>query len=445
MAAAVGGGQSGRGRYPRHVAGGGACETRSSRAAAEFRKRRQVGGRDSRQPAAGRRRQEMGSSGDRRRQFHLCETPARAAPPWLVMVAERQQVHLEDLRGVAPPPPPPSRRHHPNTRRQEAAAPASRHGAAPDKRSAPCPRWARHRGRRWVAHTSPSGRVFTGGERAGGGQGCREIHTRSAGVGVTMRVVRKNPKRMATCRKHRLMRGATGGEKVVNAFSIPSEVGATTGGSLSAGLSGAAVGTASHPLNACEEFGGGSDSRAPSVMGVTAPIETVRHALADGCDCSPAMPGRRQRFAQGVAMRADAAQTPRRSRCVQERGRWHGTQGHTGGWRCREDVWGGPHARSGGRAPPRGQRGTRRILAGREKGKIHRRALTTNSGAVGVHILGGTTYRAPRLWAALRMLRRARRAARPRALHVYFDLGGRAPAWGLHDVLGAPFGGCLKQ
>jgi len=39
------------------------------------------------------------------------------------------------------------------------------------------------------------------------------------------------------------MRGATGGEKVVSAFSIPSEVGATTGGSLGAGLSGAAGGT----------------------------------------------------------------------------------------------------------------------------------------------------------------------------------------------------------
>jgi len=25
------------------------------------------------------------------------------------------------------------------------------------------------------------------------------------------------------------------------------------------------------------------------------------------------------------------------------------------------------------------------------------------------------------------------------------ELGGRAPAWGLHDVLGAPYGGCLEQ
>jgi len=49
------------------------------------------------------------------------------------------------------------------------------------------------------ARTGPS-RVFTGGERAGGDQGCREIYNRSAGVGVTMRVVRKDPKRMATCR-----------------------------------------------------------------------------------------------------------------------------------------------------------------------------------------------------------------------------------------------------
>jgi len=68
-----------------------------------------------------------------------------------------------------------------------------------------------------------SGRVY-GGQRGG----CR-----AAGRG---RMRRRQ-------KKHRLMRGATGGEKVVNAFSIPSEVGATTGGSLSAGLSGAAGGT----------------------------------------------------------------------------------------------------------------------------------------------------------------------------------------------------------
>ena len=58
-------------------------------------------------------------------------------------------------------------------------------------------------------------------------------------------------------------------------------------------------------------------------------------------------------------------------------------------------------------ASERTAKDTGRILAGREKGKIYRQALTKNIGAVGVEILGGTMYRAPRLWAALLVLRRA--------------------------------------
>jgi len=47
----------------------------------------------------------------------------------------------------------------------------------------------------------------------------------------------------------------------------------------------------------------------------------------------------------------------------------------------------------------------------------HRRALKANSDTVVIAILGSTTYCAPRLWAALRLLRHRERAARPPDLH----------------------------
>jgi len=102
------------------------------------------------------------------------------------------------------------------------------------------------------------------------------------------------------------------------------------------------------------------------------------------------------------------------------------------------------HAKRGSSAFERTARDAGRMLAERKKGKVHRRVLTKNTGAVGMDVLVGITYHAPRIWVALRVLTRARRAARPHALHLFMEVGVRAPAWGLHN-LGTFYGGCLEQ
>ena len=82
--------------------------------------------------------------------------------------------------------------------------------------------------------------------------------------------------------------------------------------------------------------------------------------------------------------------------------------------------------------------------------------LMATTGTVVMDVFGSTTYRAPRFSAALRMLRRERRAARSPELHGVMELGSRAPSLGLHDALwrhslrlpratSAPVGACTMH